>query len=97
MLLVVWRFRARMGGEAAFEHAYGPDGEWARLFRRDPAYRGTDLLRPDVAEGWYLTIDRWASRTAYDAFRESHASEYHRVDLACEELTEAEELVGFYS
>jgi 8-oxo-dGTP pyrophosphatase MutT (NUDIX family) len=94
--VIVWEFRVRAGREAEFESAYGPDGEWARLFRRDPAYRGTDLLRDGAAERRYLTIDRWASGAANDAFRERWRSEYEALDRRCESLTEHEAALGRY-
>lgn len=93
LFVAVWRFRPHSGRERDFEHAYGPDGPWSRLFRSDPDYVRTDLLRAGDA---YLTLDWWRSREAYDAFREEHAQEYARIDAEAEELTSAEELVGSY-
>ena len=34
--IVVWEFQVKAECEAEFVTAYGPDGEWARLFRRSP-------------------------------------------------------------
>ena len=93
LFVAVWRFRPRPGKERAFERTYGPDGTWSKLFRHDPDYVRTDLLRD--GDG-YLTLDWWRSREAYDAFREEHAQEYARIDADAEELTSAEELVGGY-
>ena len=45
MIVIVWEFRVQPGQAAGFERAYAPEGDWARLFRRSPAYRGTELLR----------------------------------------------------
>jgi len=94
--VIVWEFRVRPGREAEFESAYGPDGDWARLFRRDPAYRGTDLLRDGAAERRYVTVDRWASRAANDAFRERWRTEYEALDRRCESFTEHEAALGRY-
>ena len=44
MYVILWRFRPVVGQESEFERAYGPSGEWARLFRRDEGYLGTELL-----------------------------------------------------
>jgi hypothetical protein len=38
-------FRVNTGFVFEFEKAYGPDGDWARLFRRGDGYLGTELLR----------------------------------------------------
>ena len=62
MFVVVWRFTAN--DPAAFEEHYGPEGTWARLFRRSPEYVRTDLLRGSDA---YLTLDWWTSLAAYNA------------------------------
>lgn len=91
--VIVWEFRARSGSEAAFESAYGPEGDWAQFFRRDPAYRSTELLRAG-GERRYLTIDRWASRAAFEAFKERHGPEYAAIDRRCEALTEHEAPLG---
>ena len=91
MFIVVWRFTT--GDPAAFERHYGPSGTWERFFRRDGDYIRTDLLRgPDA----YLTLDWWASRAAYERFRDLHASEYAAVDRECEDVTTSEEKLGEY-
>ena len=40
----VWRFRPLRNAEAAFESAYGPEGDWARLFRTAPGFLGTKTV-----------------------------------------------------
>ena len=45
MYVVVWEFQVARRRTPEFERAYGPDGEWARLFQRVPAFRGAELLR----------------------------------------------------
>lgn len=94
MHVIIWRFRARPGREAEFERAYGPAGDWVKLFRRFSGYVGTELLRS--AEGDYVTLDRWVSAAAYDAFHGAGGEEYRRLDVACEGLTAHEEAVGRY-
>ena len=44
----------------------------------------------------YLTVDRWASRAAYEAFRDRFSSEYRQLDRRLEELTEEEALIGTF-
>ena len=48
--LVIWEFHVFEVHRAAFESAYGPCGAWVRLFRRDPAFLATDLLRDDSSK-----------------------------------------------
>ena len=94
MYVVLWRFRLRMGRESEFERAYGSSGEWVLLFSRGDGYLGTDLLRRSDDSREYLTLDRWTSRAAYEAFRARWSSEYRRLDLWFEELTEEETHLG---
>jgi heme-degrading monooxygenase HmoA len=89
----MWSFRPREGTVAEFEAAYGPDGDWVRLFRKAPGYLGTELLRDG---GRYLTVDRWDSAEAYGAFRAAHAGEHERLDKACEGLTLEETCLGAF-
>ena len=91
--VIVWEFAPRAGKAEEFEQVYGPDGEWARLFKRSPDYRGTELLRL-IEGGSYLTIDRWASAAAFSEFQDQWRTEYETLDRRCEVLTEREELVG---
>jgi heme-degrading monooxygenase HmoA len=94
--VIVWTFRPKPGRELEFERAYGPSGGWATLFRRAPGYLGTELLRAADSSGQYLTVDRWQSRAAYEAFRVALPAEYEALDRACEALTVSEERVGDY-
>jgi heme-degrading monooxygenase HmoA len=96
LFVTLWEFEVKSGSEELFEQAYGPEGDWVRLFRRDARYRGTRLLRDVEQEGVYVTVDRWESREAYQAFRENYAAEYAEIDSKYEELTTCEaNLAGF--
>lgn len=90
----LWRYRVRPGSMAAFEAAYGPDGEWVRFFRQADGYLGTDLLRDEDTPRAYLTIDRWSSREAWQRFRSLRSHEWEAIDRRCQQLTEHEEEVG---
>ncbi len=96
MYVILWRFRTVVGKESEFEHAYGPSREWALLFRRDDGYLGTELLRHPDESREYLTLDRWVSRAAYEAFRARWSGEYRRLDRRLEELTEEETFQGAF-
>jgi heme-degrading monooxygenase HmoA len=91
--VIVWSFRVEPAREARFTAAYGPGGDWARLFRRGEGYLGSQLVRCEEA-GRYLSIDRWASKAAFDAFLERYAAEYDELDERFEELTVIEALIA---
>ena len=87
MFVTLWEFEVKSGSEELFEQAYGPEGEWVRLFRRDARYRGTRLLRDVARERVYVTMDMWDSLDAYEEFREKYAAEYAEIDKTYEEMT----------
>jgi heme-degrading monooxygenase HmoA len=76
VIALVFRYDARE--PAAFEAAYGPDGEWAQFFRQGRGYIGTELLHDVEEPDRYLVIDRWESADAYNAFLSEHREEYLR-------------------
>jgi quinol monooxygenase YgiN len=94
MYRIVWQFDADPDRVAEFEREYGGDGAWARLFRAGDGFLGTELFRSIDHPARFVTVDRWSSRAAYDAFRTARAREYAAVDTRCERLTRAEELVA---
>lgn len=91
----IWRFRVRPDKIGEFLDAYGPDGAWARLFRRAGGFRGTELFQSTDA-GKYVTIDRWDDAADWQAFLDTWREDYAKLDRACEGLTEAEEDLGSY-
>ncbi|HUG13210.1 MAG TPA: antibiotic biosynthesis monooxygenase family protein [Opitutaceae bacterium] len=92
-LVAAWRYRVRPAKTEAFMHAYGADGAWVELFRRGEGYISTELLRDALDPAVFVTIDRWESRIAYDAFRKRFAEEYLALDSVCAAYTEDEELL----
>jgi heme-degrading monooxygenase HmoA len=93
----VWEFRVRPEKAAIFEQTYGPNGDWAALFRRAAGYVGTLLLKDRAVANRYLTVDRWQSEAAYNQFRERFAAEYRALDERCEALTLEERSLGVYT
>ena len=94
MFCYVWEFVAAPGQENAFTHAYGPEGPWVQLFRRDPAYIRTELSRDADNPRRFVTIDYWTTREACRAFRDRVRDEFAAIDRACEQLTEREWHIG---
>lgn len=93
MYVIVWEFEPRAGQEPEFERAYASDGDWAILFGRSSEYRGSELLR-SAAGRRYVTVDRWTSAEAFDAFRDRWRADYEALDRKCESLTQREALIG---
>lgn len=84
MYVRVWQYEVPAEQVEAFVAAYGADGDWAQLFRRASGYAGTDLFRDTDSRDRFLTVDRWDSETAWDAFLAQRGTEYGRLadDLA---------------
>jgi hypothetical protein len=107
--VIVWEFQVPAEQREAFERAYGPDGEWARLFGRSAEFRGTELLRATLDDledeeeaaavtardgTGYLTVDRWSSRAGYVAFNEQFAAAYEELDTRLAALCDVEVCLG---
>jgi quinol monooxygenase YgiN len=93
---IIWEFRVHRTHVQHFLAAYAPGGTWAALFRRDPAYLGTELLRDRDDPLRFLTIDRWTSAEAYARFRQQHAEDYENLDELCTAWTESEQQIGVF-
>lgn len=97
MHVLVWEFHVRPGSEPAFEAAYGPTGDWARLFGEAPGFLGTELLRDPAQKGRYLTLDRWDSADAFADFRAARDADYRALDARCEPWTTLETSLGAFA
>ena len=96
MFVALWEYEVKPGNEERFENAYGPDGDWVRLFRSDTHYLQTRLVRDSLRRGVYLTMDFWESRQAYEKFMAGHRAEYQAIDAKGEELTLKERRIGWF-
>jgi hypothetical protein len=92
----IWEFDIRAERQADFESIYGPEGEWAELFRQASGYVGTLLLKDRSSSTRYVTIDRWRSEQDCEDFRVRFSREYEALDEACQELTVREASLGAY-
>ena len=93
---IVWEYEIRPEKVAAFEALYGPEGDWACLFSRADGYVETRLLRDTARPMLYLTIDRWLSRTAHEAFARAAGPAYAALDRRGEALTVHERRLGAF-
>jgi heme-degrading monooxygenase HmoA len=95
--VVIWEFRIHLRKRRAFERAYGPDGEWAKFFRRGKGYVSTELIRDSQQPGRYITLDYWQSRKHYETFKKQSRKMYQTIDERCEALTTHEYEIGQFS
>lgn len=95
--IYVWEFNVPIEFQEAFERYYGPNGAWAELFRLSPDYIETLLLKDQRLRGRYVTVDRWHSKIAYLAFRDTHSQQYDQLDRECECFTSSETFLGEFT
>lgn len=95
--IVAWKFAVNPEHQREFERAYGPNGDWVRLFRTGDGYLKTELHRDPSNPGYYITLDFWGSREQHEAFREQAKSAYQEIDARCERLTAEEQLLGDFA
>ena len=94
MHVIVWAFEVAPEYQAAFEAAYGAEGDWARLFRRGDGYVRCELLHSTSDGSRYVTLDFWESRAAFEVFKREFAADYQALDRSLERLTLTETLLG---
>lgn len=97
MYVIIWEFIAKKRCKEKFEPAYGPEGEWVKLFRHGKGFISTQLLRDTSSKHRYLTIDQWKSESAYTTFRHRYSREYQQLDERFSTLTEYEALIGTFT
>jgi quinol monooxygenase YgiN len=95
--VIVWEFRIRTARRRMFERAYGPDGEWAKFFRKGKGYLGTELIRDEDDAARYLTLDFWKSRKHYERFKHQNREMYQSIDEKNKSLTTRESEIGQFS
>jgi heme-degrading monooxygenase HmoA len=96
MFVRIWQFRVPSDKADEFQAVYGPDGDWARLFRRETAFLGTELLQSATHPNIFVTIDRWDSAEAWAAFLRAWGDDYTVLDRRCQGLTVAEGEIGTF-
>src|SRR2546430_15250714 len=89
-------FEAKAGAEEDFVRAYGPDGDWAQLFRRSGggAYLDSQLARDIEIARRVVTIDRGASRAAVDPLKGAAKPQDDALDARGRQLTPSGRPVG---
>jgi heme-degrading monooxygenase HmoA len=90
MFVALWEYEVKPGCEESFQSAYGPQGDWVRLFQRDPHFRETRLLKDLSRPRCYYTLDYWDSEKAFVKFKTANRDAYAAIDRATSPLTLSE-------
>lgn len=94
MYKVLWRYEVNPERVREFLKIYDSNGEWAQLFSKSPDYIKTELFYETNAIQFFLTIDYWKSKKAYQDFYRKHKKEVDVIDKMGDELTFSEERLG---
>jgi heme-degrading monooxygenase HmoA len=86
MYIRVWEYTVGADLIDAFIAAYGPEGDWARLFRGGRGHVSTELYRSTSDEAQFVTVDRWTDEAAWRDFLEERGETYRRLDTAMSAL-----------
>jgi quinol monooxygenase YgiN len=92
----MWEYTIDPAHEDEFLAAYSPRGAWVKLFRKHAGYVDTQLHRDRDNLHRFVTIDRWASREAWEAFRRAATEEFDALDAQCESYTRGEREFGTF-
>lgn len=95
MYVIVWTYDVTPGAAPDFVEVYGPEGAWAQLFRRAPGFHSVELFRD--GDGRYLTLDRWTTEAAFEAFQAAHGEAYRALDVELAGLTLGQTRIGGFT
>ena len=82
MFVRVWEYDVPPDRVDSFVAAYGPAGDWARLFARGDGFARTELYRSTESPVRFITVDVWSSQAAWQGFLERWESAYAQLDEA---------------
>lgn len=95
--MYMWEYFVRPEYEDEFEKYYGPDGEWAKLFKKGDGYIRTELYKDVDQPLRYMTTDYWETKEDSDNFRKHFTYDFEKIDNHCELFTVNEEFLGDFT
>jgi heme-degrading monooxygenase HmoA len=81
---------------AEFHAAYGPSGDWARLFARGDGFLAFELYEDAMRRGYFLTLARWANAETFEAFKSAHGEDCATIERALAPLSMRRERMGAF-
>ena len=90
----IWEYSVKEEYLDHFEHIYGPDGDWVKLFKLGEGHIATELHRDTDNPLRFVTVDHWTSKEARNKFKKQFKQEYGDLDKQCESFTESEKFLG---
>ncbi len=93
---VIWKYKVKLENIKIFEHEYGFEGTWFKLFSESKEYKGSFLHKSETEPNTYLLIDTWTSKQAYEDFKKLKQDAYNELSSKFEYLYDTEEKIGSY-
>ncbi|MFZ1809119.1 MAG: antibiotic biosynthesis monooxygenase [Cyclobacteriaceae bacterium] len=90
----VWEYCVKPEHQDAFEHAYGPHGDWIQLFKKGMGHVATELHQDINNTNRFVTVDYWISKEAFDNFKIQFHEEFKALDKRFEVYTISEKHIG---
>ena len=94
--VVLWDFQCHPDKTTEFLEAYGPEGEWATLFKQGEGYIRTELLADAKEAAKYRVADYWQTELHYMRFKKQFTDPYKALDNRCTLLTRTENFAGAF-
>ncbi|MEP2023011.1 MAG: antibiotic biosynthesis monooxygenase [Reichenbachiella sp.] len=91
MYKVIWRYKVKAEFIKDFLKIYDANGEWVQLFSKSSDFIKTALFNDVNADQYFLTIDYWKSKEAYQNFYKQHHKEIKQIDVMGDQMTLLEE------
>jgi heme-degrading monooxygenase HmoA len=91
--VIIWTYDVPPEAADAFVAAYGSDGDWARLFANGAGFIGTELYQDGQR---FVTIDRWLSEDAFNAFQSAFGDQYKALDAKLAHLSRSQTRIGAF-
>lgn len=95
--IVMWKYHVKPENIETFEHEYGFDGTWFKLFSESKEYNGSFLYKSETESNTYLLIDTWSSKQAYQDFKKVNETSYNMLSSKFEFLYMTEEKIDSYN
>ncbi len=96
MFVRIRQFRVGSDEADKFREGYGPNGDWAMLFRREIGFHGTELFQSATDANVFLIIDTWESAEAWAAFLRAWGDDYAALEHRCTSLFSSESEIGIF-
>jgi heme-degrading monooxygenase HmoA len=82
----IWEYDVSEESVDRFIAAYGPLGDWARLFARGDGFVRTELFRSTQTATRFVTLDVWSSKEAWQVFLHRWSAPYAELDTTLQSL-----------